>query len=169
MVVQFIVIVTLHQLITSSYFTTFIVYCMVARMSCEQADRMPYGHPRAAWVGMRSARMFSPANRGASDPFDLQSAPDRTKLRTSARSRCQRTAVAGSLRFIRRRMLELADPSADFIRFWDNDDLCLPWHLEDCLKHMSERDPFILLMTLLALSQPGGMCAVLGQPQFSEG
>jgi hypothetical protein len=44
----------------------------------------------------------------------------------------------GSLRFIRRRMLDLADPSADLIHFWDDDDLYLPWHLEDCLKHVGE-------------------------------
>jgi hypothetical protein len=41
-----------------------------------------------------------------------------------------------SLRFIRRRMLDLADPSADLIHFWDDDDLYLPWHLEDCLRHI---------------------------------
>jgi hypothetical protein len=45
---------------------------------------------------------------------------------------------AGSLRFIRRRMLDLADPSADLIHFWDDDDLYLPWHLEDCLRHIGE-------------------------------
>jgi hypothetical protein len=43
---------------------------------------------------------------------------------------------AGSLRFIRRRMLDLADPDANYIHFWDDDDLYLPWHLEDCLKHI---------------------------------
>jgi hypothetical protein len=42
----------------------------------------------------------------------------------------------GSLRFIRQRMLELADPAADFIHWWDDDDLYLPWHLEDCLNHI---------------------------------
>jgi hypothetical protein len=45
---------------------------------------------------------------------------------------------AGSLRFIRRRMLDLADPSADLIHFWDDDDLYLPWHLENCLKHVGD-------------------------------
>jgi hypothetical protein len=45
---------------------------------------------------------------------------------------------AGSLRFIRRRMLDLADPSADLIHFWDDDDLYLPWHLEDCLQHIGD-------------------------------
>jgi len=43
----------------------------------------------------------------------------------------------GSLRFIRRRMLDLADPLADLIHFWDDDDLYLPWHLEDCLQHIN--------------------------------
>jgi hypothetical protein len=43
---------------------------------------------------------------------------------------------AGSLRHIKRRMLELADPAADFIHWWDDDDLCLPWHLQDCLEHV---------------------------------
>ena len=42
----------------------------------------------------------------------------------------------GSLRFIRQRMHELARPSADFIHWWDDDDLYLPWHLEDCLAHI---------------------------------
>jgi hypothetical protein len=40
----------------------------------------------------------------------------------------------GSLRFIRQRMLDFADPRADFIHWWDDDDLYLPWHLEDCLR-----------------------------------
>ncbi len=44
----------------------------------------------------------------------------------------------GSLRFIRRRMLDLAESSADLIHFWDDDDLYLPWHLEDCLQHIGE-------------------------------
>ena len=43
---------------------------------------------------------------------------------------------AGSLRYIRHRMHELADPGADFIHWWDDDDLYLPWHLEDCLEHI---------------------------------
>lgn len=42
----------------------------------------------------------------------------------------------GSLRHIRRRMLELADPDADLIHFWDDDDLYLPCHLADCLAHV---------------------------------
>jgi hypothetical protein len=46
------------------------------------------------------------------------------------------TPPPGSLRFIRRRMLDLADPCAEFIHFWDDDDLYLPWHLEDCLEHI---------------------------------
>ena len=44
----------------------------------------------------------------------------------------------GSLRFIRSRMIELADSSADFIHWWDDDDLYLPWHLEDCLRHVGK-------------------------------
>lgn len=44
----------------------------------------------------------------------------------------------GSLRYLRQRMLALADPSADLIHFWDDDDLYLPWHLEDCLTHIGD-------------------------------
>jgi hypothetical protein len=43
----------------------------------------------------------------------------------------------GSVRHIRRRMIELADPEADLLHFWDDDDLYLPWHLSDCLAHIS--------------------------------
>ena len=43
-----------------------------------------------------------------------------------------------ALRHIRRRMLELADPAADLIHFWDDDDLYLPWHVEDCLRHIGD-------------------------------
>ncbi len=46
------------------------------------------------------------------------------------------TLPARSLRHIRWRMHELADPSAEFIHWWDDDDLYLPWHLEDCLRHI---------------------------------
>lgn len=42
-----------------------------------------------------------------------------------------------SLRHIRQRMHELAEPSAELIHWWDDDDLYLPWHLEDCLKHVA--------------------------------
>lgn len=42
----------------------------------------------------------------------------------------------GNLRHIRARMHELADPSADLLHWWDDDDLYLPWHLEDCLRHI---------------------------------
>jgi hypothetical protein len=35
-------------------------------------------------------------------------------------------------------MHELADPKAEFIHWWDDDDLYLPWHLEDCLKHIGD-------------------------------
>lgn len=45
-------------------------------------------------------------------------------------------APAGSLRHVRQRMHELADPSAEFFHWWDDDDLYLPWHLEDCLAHI---------------------------------
>ena len=48
------------------------------------------------------------------------------------------TPPARSLRYIRHRMHELADPSAEFIHWWDDDDLYLPWHLEDCLTHIGE-------------------------------
>jgi len=43
---------------------------------------------------------------------------------------------ARSLRHIRQRMHELADPSADLLHWWDDDDLYLPWHLEDCLHNI---------------------------------
>ena len=46
------------------------------------------------------------------------------------------TRPAVPLRFIRQRMLELADPSADFIHWWDDDDLYLPWHLQDCVDNI---------------------------------
>jgi hypothetical protein len=42
----------------------------------------------------------------------------------------------GSLRFIKKRMLELSDPAADLIHWWEDDDLYLPWHLKDCLDHI---------------------------------
>jgi hypothetical protein len=41
-----------------------------------------------------------------------------------------------ALRYIKLRMIELADANADFIHFWDDDDLCLPWHLDDCITHI---------------------------------
>ncbi len=44
---------------------------------------------------------------------------------------------AGSLRYIRQRMHELPDPSAELIHWWDDDDLYLPWHLQDCLEHIA--------------------------------
>ncbi len=44
---------------------------------------------------------------------------------------------AGSTRHIRQRMLELAERSAELIHWWDDDDLYLPWHLEDCLEHIA--------------------------------
>jgi hypothetical protein len=58
--------------------------------------------------------------------------------------RCQHPRVrvvneappAGSLRYIRHRMHELATPDAELIHWWDDDDLYLPWHLEDCLNHI---------------------------------
>jgi hypothetical protein len=47
------------------------------------------------------------------------------------------TPPAGSLRYIRQRMHELADPAAELIHWWDDDDLYLPWHLQDCLDHIA--------------------------------
>jgi hypothetical protein len=44
----------------------------------------------------------------------------------------------GSLRHIRKRMLELADPRADFVHWIDDDDLYLPWHLEDCFDNIGQ-------------------------------
>ena len=43
-----------------------------------------------------------------------------------------------SLRYIRQRMHELSDPAADLIHWWDDDDLYLPWHLQDCLDHVGD-------------------------------
>ncbi|WP_291613256.1 hypothetical protein [Bradyrhizobium sp.] len=43
-----------------------------------------------------------------------------------------------SLRYIRQRMHELADPDAQLIHWWDDDDLYLPWHLQDCLDHIGD-------------------------------
>lgn len=48
------------------------------------------------------------------------------------------TPPLGSLRYIKKRMCELADPSAEFIHWWEDDDLYLPWHLEDCLSHIGQ-------------------------------
>jgi hypothetical protein len=45
---------------------------------------------------------------------------------------------SGTMRHIRRRMVELADPAADLLHLWDDDDLYLPWHLEDCLREIGE-------------------------------
>ncbi|HTV30637.1 MAG TPA: hypothetical protein VMF32_23030 [Xanthobacteraceae bacterium] len=42
------------------------------------------------------------------------------------------------LRYIRQRMFDLADPAADLIHLWDDDDLYLPWHLQDCLEHIGD-------------------------------
>ena len=44
----------------------------------------------------------------------------------------------GSLRFIRDRMHQRADPSADLIHWWDDDDLYLPWHLLPGRLHLVE-------------------------------
>jgi hypothetical protein len=43
-----------------------------------------------------------------------------------------------ALRYLKQRMYELADPSADLIHGWDDDDLYLPWHLQDCLEHIGD-------------------------------
>src|SRR5215203_670465 len=40
------------------------------------------------------------------------------------------------MRQIKARMVELADPAAEFIHWWDDDDLIMPWHLEDCLANV---------------------------------
>jgi hypothetical protein len=48
-------------------------------------------------------------------------------------------APATPLRFIRHRMLELADTSADLIHWWDDDDLYLPWHLQDCVDNIGDQ------------------------------
>jgi hypothetical protein len=42
------------------------------------------------------------------------------------------------LRQIKARMVELADPDAEFIHFWDDDDLVLPWHLRTCLDRIGD-------------------------------
>jgi hypothetical protein len=39
------------------------------------------------------------------------------------------------LRHIRKRMFDLAGP-AEYTHWWEDDDLYLPWHLEDCLKNI---------------------------------
>ena len=44
----------------------------------------------------------------------------------------------GSLRQIRERMHELADPAAELLHWWDDDDLYLPWHLDDCIDNIGE-------------------------------
>ena len=44
-----------------------------------------------------------------------------------------------SLRHIRSRMHELARPDAELIHWWDDDDLYLPWHLQDCLDHVDDQ------------------------------
>ena len=48
------------------------------------------------------------------------------------------TGPKRALRYIRQRMHELADPAADLIHWWDDDDLYLPWHLQDCLDHIGD-------------------------------
>lgn len=40
------------------------------------------------------------------------------------------------LRDIKKRMVELSDTSVEFTHWWDDDDLYLPWHLEDCLRNI---------------------------------
>jgi hypothetical protein len=44
------------------------------------------------------------------------------------------------LRDIKKRMLELSDLSVEFTHWWDDDDLYLPWHLEDCLRHIGSHE-----------------------------
>ena len=48
------------------------------------------------------------------------------------------TGPTRALRYIRQRMHELAIPDADLIHWWDDDDLYLPWHLQDCLDHIGD-------------------------------
>lgn len=48
------------------------------------------------------------------------------------------TPSGTTLRDIRAQMIELANPDAEFLHFWDDDDLYLPWHLEDCLGNIGE-------------------------------
>ena len=48
------------------------------------------------------------------------------------------TGPKRALRYIRQRMHELAMPDADLIHWWDDDDLYLPWHLQDCLDHIGD-------------------------------
>ena len=48
------------------------------------------------------------------------------------------TPPPGSLRYVRQRMHELANPLAELIHWWDDDDLYLPWHLDDCLSHIGD-------------------------------
>jgi hypothetical protein len=43
-----------------------------------------------------------------------------------------------SLRHIRQRMHELAGPDVEYFHWWDDDDLYLPWHLEDCLTNIGD-------------------------------
>jgi hypothetical protein len=47
------------------------------------------------------------------------------------------TLPAAPLRVIRQRMLDFADPSADLVHWWDDDDLYLPWHLQDCIDNIA--------------------------------
>jgi hypothetical protein len=48
------------------------------------------------------------------------------------------TGPAQPLRYIRQRMFDLADPVADLLHLWDDDDLYLPWHLQDCLERIGD-------------------------------
>lgn len=45
---------------------------------------------------------------------------------------------AMQLRYIRQAMHELAGPEVEFLHWWDDDDLYLPWHLEDCLTNIGD-------------------------------
>lgn len=42
------------------------------------------------------------------------------------------------LRHIRKRMIDMVDPAIEFIHWWDDDDLYLPWHLEDCFENIGD-------------------------------
>ena len=48
------------------------------------------------------------------------------------------TPPTGSLRYLKQRMYELAAASADLVHGWEDDDLYLPWHLEDCLRNIGD-------------------------------
>ena len=70
------------------------------------------------------------------NPAYLQPASSSAGLRASKSSGCQRGSSRWFAALHPHRMHELADPAAELIHWWDDDDLYLPWHLEDCLEHI---------------------------------